>query len=75
MIWDLVRRLSGQMRHITGAETVVATGWDMTAALALAAALGVPTRLAAEMLPEIEAATVNAMNRDTPLEPGEMLDE
>lgn len=56
-------RLSGQVRYVTGAERIVVTGWDMTAALAMAAALGIPARLAAEALPEIEAAMVAATNR------------
>lgn len=67
MIWDLVLRLSGQLRHVAGPDRAMATGWDMTAALALGTALGVPARLAAEMLPEIEAAVVNAINTETPL--------
>ena len=37
-------------------------GWDMGAALALAAALGVPALAAAELLPEIEAAMVRRLN-------------
>ena len=68
MIWDLVLRLSGQVRLITGPDRVLATGWDMTAALALGAALGVPARLTAEMLPAIEVAMTTAMNSDTPLD-------
>lgn len=63
MIWDLVLRLSGQVRCVTGADRLIVTGWDMTAALALAGALGIPARLAAEFLPEIEAAMVAATNR------------
>jgi hypothetical protein len=62
MIWDLVLRLSGQVRTVSGPDRLIITGWDMTAALALAAALGVPARLAAEFLPEIEAAMVAAVN-------------
>ncbi len=37
-------------------------GWDMTAALAMAAALGVPVHLAAEILPEIEVQFVSRTN-------------
>jgi hypothetical protein len=37
-------------------------GWDMGAALALAAALGVPALVAAELLPEIEAVMVRRTN-------------
>lgn len=47
---------------MTGGERAVAIGWDMTAALALAAALGIPARLAAEMLPPIEAAVTGVLN-------------
>jgi hypothetical protein len=63
MIWDLVLRLSGQLRSVSGGDRLVVTGWDMTAALALAAALGVPARAAAEFLPAIETAAVAAINR------------
>ncbi len=37
-------------------------GWDMGAALAMAAALGVPAVAAAELLPEIEAVMVRRLN-------------
>jgi len=37
-------------------------GWDMTAALAMARALGVDPLIAAECLPEIEAAMVRKLN-------------
>ena len=37
-------------------------GWDMGAALALAAALGIPALAAAELLPEIEAVMVRRLN-------------
>ena len=37
-------------------------GWDMGAALALAHALGIDTLIAAELLPEIEAAMVRNLN-------------
>lgn len=37
-------------------------GWDMGAALALAAALGVPAAAVAEWLPLIEAEAVAAVN-------------
>ena len=37
-------------------------GWDLGAALALAAALGVPPLAAAELLPEIEAVMVRKLN-------------
>jgi hypothetical protein len=37
-------------------------GWDMGAALVLAAALGLPAPAAAELLPEIEAGMVRKLN-------------
>lgn len=43
-----------------GGATVL--GWDMNAALAMARALGVDPLVAAECLPEIEAAMVRKLN-------------
>lgn len=43
-----------------GGATVL--GWDMTAALAMARALGVDPLVVAECLPEIEAAMVRKLN-------------
>jgi len=40
----------------------VVLGWDMTAALAMARALGVDPLIAVECLPEIEAAMVRKLN-------------
>jgi hypothetical protein len=57
-VWDLVGRLGGQLRVIPGAVI----GWDMGAALALAAALGIDPLAAAELLPEIEAVMVRRTN-------------
>ena len=37
-------------------------GWDMSAALALAQALGIDALIAAELLPEIEAVMVRKLN-------------
>ncbi|WP_455750028.1 DUF7697 family protein [Rhodobacter capsulatus] len=37
-------------------------GWDMSAALAMAHALGIDTLIAAELLPEIEAVMVRKLN-------------
>ncbi|MDP5308434.1 DUF7697 family protein [Paracoccus spongiarum] len=37
-------------------------GWDLNAALGLAAALGIPATAAAELLPIIEAVMVRKMN-------------
>jgi hypothetical protein len=52
-------RLTGQLRAIPGAVL----GLDMTAALAVAGALGVDTRICAELLPDIEAVMVRAINQ------------
>ena len=57
-VWELVGKLGGQLRAIPG----VILGWDMTAALALARALGVSTFIAADLLPEIEAVMVRKFN-------------
>ena len=51
-------RLGGQLRVIPGAVI----GWDIGAALTLAAALGIDPMAAAELLPEIEAAMVRRLN-------------
>jgi hypothetical protein len=59
-VWDLAGRLGGQIRAVPG----VVLGWDMSAALAMAAALGVDLRAAAELLPVIEAAMVRRLNDD-----------
>ena len=37
-------------------------GWDLTAALGLATALGIPAPVTAELLPIIEAVMVRKMN-------------
>ena len=58
-MWDLVGRLGGQMR-ITAAGSIV--GWDMSAALALASALGINPAPVAELLPAIEAVMVTKLN-------------
>ena len=60
----LLGRLGGRMRSIPGGHPLVFAGWDMTAALALAGALGLPAHLVAEMLPAIEAAAVEAAASD-----------
>ncbi|MEO1961563.1 MAG: hypothetical protein ABGW82_11455 [Paracoccus sp. (in: a-proteobacteria)] len=57
-VWDLSSRLSGQIRTIPGAVL----GWDMTAALALGQALGIPAVAIAELLPVIEAEMIRRMN-------------
>lgn len=58
----MILRLSGQARVIAGPDRLLHLGWDMTAALALAQALGLAPRLVAELLPEIEAAAMAALN-------------
>jgi hypothetical protein len=57
-VWDLVCRLGGQMR-VAGKAVI---GWDMTAALSLAKALGLNSMVAAELLPELEAVMVRRIN-------------
>lgn len=59
-MWDLVGRIGGQLRVAPGGGVV---GWDMCAALALAAALGINQTAVAEILPEIEAVMVRAINK------------
>lgn len=51
-------RLGGQLRLVPP----IVIGWDMTAALAVAQALGVSLRLAADLLPHIEAAMTTKLN-------------
>ena len=58
-VWDLVGRLGGQMR-VTPSGGII--GWDLTAALALARALGVPGVAVAELLPAIEAVMAAKLN-------------
>ena len=55
---DLVGRLGGQLRIAPGAVI----GWDMSAALALGQAVGVPPLVLAELLPGIEAVMVAKLN-------------
>ncbi|AMY69809.1 MULTISPECIES: DUF7697 family protein [Alphaproteobacteria] len=57
-VWDLAGRLGGQLRVVPGAIL----GWDLTAAFALGAALGVPPLVLAELLPVIEAVMVKKLN-------------
>ena len=57
-VWDLVGRLGGQLRVLPGAVI----GWDLSAALALGDALGVPPLEMAELLPVIEAVMVAKLN-------------
>ena len=46
----------------SGMGGAIVVGWDMTAALAMARALGVDPLIAAECLPEIEAVMVRKLN-------------
>jgi len=69
-VWDLAQRMGGQIRAVPGGVV----GWDLTAALALADALGVNRLVAAEILPAIEAAAVAAINRQIGSGGGERLD-
>jgi hypothetical protein len=52
-VWDLVLRLTGQLRVTGGMGATVVIGWDMSAALAMAQALGIEPLIAAECLPAI----------------------
>ncbi len=58
-VWDLVGRLGGQLR-VAPSRGVL--GWDMSAALVMARALGVPGVAVAELLPAIEALMVTRIN-------------
>ena len=57
-VWDLAGRLGGQIRAVPG----VVLGWNMSAALAMAEALGVDPRAAAEFLPVLEAVMARHLN-------------
>ena len=57
-VWDLAGRLGGQIRAVPG----VVLGWDMSAALAMAEALGIDPRTAAELLPVLEAVMARKLN-------------
>ncbi|NEX48377.1 hypothetical protein G3572_19395 [Rhodobacter sp. ETT8] len=59
-VWDIVGRLGGQLRVLPGAVI----GWDMSAALALGVALGVPPLAVAELVPVIEAVMVRKLNEE-----------
>lgn len=64
-VWDLAQRLMGQLRVATGPDASTVIGWDMTAALAMAQALGVDPLIAAECLPVIEAVMVRKFNEQS----------
>lgn len=50
--------MGGQIRAVPGAVL----GWDMTAALAMASAIGISPRAVVELLPMIEAVMVRKLN-------------
>jgi hypothetical protein len=52
--------MGGQIRAIPGAVL----GWDMTAALAMAFAMGISPRAVVELLPVIEVAMVRKLNEE-----------
>jgi hypothetical protein len=52
--------MGGQIRAIPGAVL----GWDMTAALAMADAMGICPRAVVELLPVIEAVMVRKLNEE-----------
>jgi len=52
--------MGGQLRISPGGAII---GWDMTAALAMANALGLDPLLTADLLPVIEAEAVRGLNR------------
>ncbi|NGQ92887.1 hypothetical protein G5V65_18505 [Rhodobacter sp. HX-7-19] len=54
----MAQRLGGQIRVIPSAVI----GWDMGAALALGAALGISLPAIAELLPALEAVMVRRVN-------------
>ncbi len=59
--WDVITRCSGQLRLAPNAGIVI--GIDMSAALAIGAALGHDVQALAELLPAAEAGLVVAINR------------
>ena len=52
--------MGGQIRAIPGAVL----GWDMTAALAMASAMGISPRAVVELLPVIEAVMLRKLNEE-----------
>lgn len=59
-----MQRLGGQLRLVAGQHGAIVIGWDMTAALAMAAALGIPSLVVVELLPPIEAVMVRKLNEE-----------
>ena len=58
-----MQRAGGQLR-VGGGLSPQVLGFDMTAVLALGAALGVPALAIAELLPGIEREMVQALTKD-----------
>lgn len=52
--------MGGQIRAIPGSVL----GWDMTAALSMASAMGISPRAVVELLPVIEAVMVRKLNEE-----------
>ncbi len=52
--------MGGQIRAIPGAVL----GWDLSAALAMASAMGISPRAVVELLPVIEAVMVRKLNEE-----------
>lgn len=59
-----MQRLGGQLRLVARQHGAIVIGWDMTAALAMAAALGISPMAVAELLPPIEAVMVRKLNEE-----------
>lgn len=59
LVWDVVTRCGGQWRAAPGAIV----GLDMTAVLAIGAAMDVPALALAEMVPSIEAAAIREFGK------------
>lgn len=59
-----MQRAGGQLR-VGGGLSPQVLGFDMTAVLALGAALGISPLAIAELLPGIERAMVQALTKDT----------
>jgi hypothetical protein len=60
-VWRLAQHLGGQLRVVAGMNGAAVIGYDMTAALAMASALGIDPRAVVALLPGIESAMVSAM--------------
>ena len=52
--------MGGQIRAVPGAVL----GWDMTAALVMATAMGISPRAVVELLPVIEAVMIRKLNEE-----------